>query len=166
MRNTLKLIRLRPGAVLPTRATAGSFGYDLAVPEDFDAFGVPAGQTVILPTGWRLGDNLPLVESAVMVPGEHGLKAEVVGGVSMMILPRSSLPLKHGLIVGNSPGLIDSDYTGEIGVILHNVGKENIMLHGGQRIAQFILVFVDFFPLEEVEIAEQTAERAGFGSTG
>jgi len=166
MRNSLKLVRLRPGAVFPTRATPGSFGYDLSVPEDFEFFGVPAGKTVILPTGWRLGADLPLVESAVMVPGEHGAKAEVVGGVSMLILPRSSTPLKYDLTVSNSPGLIDSDYTGELGVILRNNGTEDVLLKGGQRVAQFILVFVDFFPLEEVKEAEQSEDRAGFGSTG
>jgi len=84
----------------------------------------------------------------------------------MLILPRSSLPLKYGLIVANAPGLIDADYTGEIGVIVHNVTDKYVNLESGTRIAQAVFVWLALPPVIEVEDSDAREERGGFGSTG
>lgn len=159
-REVLTLVRLNPNAVFPTRATPLSFGYDITTCEDFT---INPGETKIIGSGWRLGSELPLVESAEL--GDAG--PTLVGGVAMLVLPRSSLPLKWGLTVANSPGLIDADYTGEIGVIVSNPATSvPKTVPAGTRIAQFILCYLDTFSFVEVAEPKQARERGGFGSTG
>lgn len=159
-RQTIPLIRVNPKAVLPTRATAGSFGYDLTIPDTHTIF---PGETKVLGTGWKLAIGLPAIETAQI---DSSGNRETVGGVSLLVLPRGSLCLKYGLIVPNSPGLVDMDYTGEIGVIAHNIKQEPVTIYEGTRIAQAVLVMMDFFPIVEgFEMAERE-ERGGFGSTG
>ena len=146
--DAIALKRLDDEAHLPRRATDGSFGYDLATVERAT---VGARETKILPCGFQLARDLPHSRS---------------GGTAMLILPRSSLPLKYGLILPNSPGLVDADYAGPIGIIVHNLRDEEVILQAGTRIAQVIFVQLAFPALEEAAIADPTRERGGFGSTG
>ena len=106
-------------------------------------------------------------------PGERilvgsGLKAKVEKGYEMQVRPRSGLALKHGITVVNSPGTIDSDYRGEIGVILLNTdNKKSFPLHFADRIAQIVINKVEQMPLVYVQNLDDTARGdGGYGSTG
>ena len=106
------------------------------------------------------------------MPGEirlvrTGFAMEIPEGIECQVRPRSGLALKHGITLPNSPGTIDSDYRGELQVILQNLGKEAVTIARGDRIAQ--LVFARYETPEAVEAEELTeSERGGggFGSTG
>ena len=88
-------------------------------------------------------------------------------GVEAQVRPRSGLALKHGVTVLNSPGTIDSDYRGEVGVILINLGDEPFVLHRGDRIAQLVFGRVLDVRLKEVERLGFTERGGGgFGHTG
>ena len=145
---TVPLQRLGDGAILPARATEGSFGYDLATMEETV---VGEHQTTIVSCGFKLARDLPHDDS---------------GGLAMLILPRSSLPLQHGLILPNAPGLVDADYAGPIGIIVHNLRSEPVTLAAGTRIAQAVFIEVKFPEVREVTEADPTRRRGGFGSTG
>jgi dUTP diphosphatase len=146
--DAIALNRLDRQAQFPRRATDGSFGYDLAT---VGRATISARETTIIPCGFQLARDLPHDQS---------------GGTAMLILPRSSLPLKYGLILPNSPGLIDADYAGPIGIIVHNLRDEEVIVPTGTRIAQVIFVQLAFPPLEEAASTDPTRERGGFGSTG
>jgi len=114
-------------------------------------------------------------QSIVLQPGERkvvptGLKVKVPDGYELQIRPRSGLVNKHGITVLNAPGTIDSDYIGEIGVILFNADLYNgraFYIHKGDRIAQAVLAKVEQAEWEEVEQLEATTRgEGGFGSTG
>jgi dUTP pyrophosphatase len=143
---TLK--RLDPAGRLPARATSGSFGYDLATVQEER---IAPRETRVLSVGFQLAADLP-----------H----DADGGFAMLILPRSSLPLKHGLILPNSPGLIDADYAGPLGIIVHNLRDDPVTLPAGTRIAQAVFVELKFPAIAEVERADDRRTRGGFGSTG
>ena len=101
----------------------------------------------------------------VLIP--TGLKMEIPEGYEVQIRPRSGLARKHGLTVLNTPGTIDSDYRGDIGVILINLSKESYFIQPGERIAQLILTPVVQAEFEEVDVLEQTERgEGGFGHTG
>jgi len=87
-------------------------------------------------------------------------------GLAMLILPRSSLPLKYGLIVANSPGLIDADYTGEIGIIVYNIRDKIQHIEAGTRIAQAVFVEAFFPEMVWADAVDERPDRGGFGSTG
>lgn len=142
------LQRLSDAAALPQRATRGSFGYDLATVE---ALRVRPRETRIVPTGLRLAHDLPHDER---------------GGLALLVLPRSSLSLRYGLILPNSPGLIDADYSEPIGVIVHNLRDEPVELPAGTRIAQAVFVEIRFPDLAETRTGDPNRARGGFGSTG
>lgn len=144
-------LKAHSGARIPETATRGSFGYDLQT-LTFEVIG--SRETRVIPTGLSLAEPLPIMRDG----GSEG--------VAMLLLPRSSLALKHGLIVANSPGLIDADYTGDIGIVVHNLKDETVTLERGWRIAQ--LVFVRLLRPEVVESQESIDRevRGGFGSTG
>lgn len=132
---------------LPAYETAGSAGMDLraAVAED---------QPLTLAPGAR-----------ALVP--TGLKIALQPGYEAQVRPRSGLALKHGLTCLNSPGTIDSDYRGEVGVILANLGAEPFVVRRGERIAQMVIAAYAQAKLEEVTALDETARGAGgFGSTG
>ena len=132
---------------LPAYETTGSAGMDLraAVAED---------QPLTLAPGAR-----------ALVP--TGLKIALQPGYEAQVRPRSGLALKHGLTCLNSPGTIDSDYRGEIGVILANLGAEPFVVRRGERIAQLVIAAYAQAMLEEVTALDETARGAGgFGSTG
>lgn len=147
MTHEVHITKIDPHASLPVRATAGSFGYDLATLEECT---IAPGETTIVKTGMKLAADLPCLEEE---------------GVAMLILPRSSLSLKYGLILPNSPGLIDADYGGEIGIIVHNLKNEPVTLEAGTRIAQAIFARV-WLPAIKEASTETPRPRGGFGSTG
>lgn len=135
------------GLPLPAYETAGSAGMDLraAVLED---------QPLTLAPGAR-----------ALVP--TGLKIALQPGYEAQVRPRSGLALKHGITCLNSPGTIDSDYRGEVGVILANLGSEPFVVRRGERIAQMVVAACAQAMLEEVEALDDTERGAGgFGSTG
>ncbi len=111
-------------------------------------------------------------EPVVIGPGEikfiqTGLAVSVPPGFEAQVRPRSGLALRHGIGMVNSPGTIDSDYRGEIGIILINWGKEPFVVRKGDRIAQMIITSVCHAELVEVEDLDNTSRGAGgFGHTG
>ncbi|WP_102226738.1 dUTP diphosphatase [Acidimangrovimonas sediminis] len=96
-----------------------------------------------------------------------GLRVEIPQGYEMQIRPRSGLALKNGVTLPNTPGTIDSDYRGPLGVILINLGHEPFTIHHGDRIAQMVIAPVVQARWQEVEALGETARgEGGFGSTG
>ncbi len=145
----LALLRLphHAGLETPHYASAGAAGMDLraAVPEDAPVTLKP-GQRALIPTG---------------------LQIAVPEGYEAQVRPRSGLALKHGLTCLNSPGTIDSDYRGEVGVILANLGQEDFVVRRGERIAQMVVAAHARVQWVEVDAHDETARGAGgFGSTG
>lgn len=117
-----------------------------------------------------------LTESITLKPGERalipcGISLAIPQGYEAQIRPRSGLAFKQGLTVLNTPGTIDSDYRGEIKVILINLGQENATIDRGMRVAQMIIAPYAQVNLQEVpefkeEPLENTRGEEGFGSTG
>jgi dUTP pyrophosphatase len=111
-------------------------------------------------------------EAIVLKPGERkliptGFSFQLKNGQELQVRPRSGLALKHGVTVLNAPGTIDSDYRGEVGVILINLGQEDFLIKRGDRIAQLVLADVKRENLEEVHMLDDTErDDGGFGSTG
>jgi len=131
------------GLELPAYATDGAAGMDVLAAED-----------VTLPPGGRHAVSTGL---AMAIP--HGFEIQV--------RPRSGLALKHGISVPNAPGTIDSDYRGELKVIVINHGTETFAIHRGDRIAQLVLAPVtraSWLPVDELDGTERG--EGGFGSTG
>ncbi len=96
-----------------------------------------------------------------------GLAFAIPVGYEVQVRPRSGLAIKHGISVLNTPGTIDSDYRGEIKVILVNLGEEDFQINTGDRIAQIVVAPVTQAALTEVDTLDDTARGAGgFGSTG
>ena len=95
-----------------------------------------------------------------------GIKMEIPTGYEVQVRPRSGLALKSGITVLNSPGTIDADYRGEIGVILINLSNEDYIIQPQERIAQLILNEVAQMSLQKVTSLEVTNRAGGFGSTG
>lgn len=120
--------------------------------------------------GMDLRANL---ESSVSIPPlgrflcPTGLFMAIPKGYEGQVRPRSGLALKHGLGVANSPGTIDSDYRGEVKVILINLSNETFILENGERIAQMVFAKCEQAELEEVEVLDETERgEGGFGHTG
>lgn len=132
------------GLPLPEYATAGAAGIDLVSTRGY-AFLYP-GKPECIPTG---------------------LKVAIPSGYELQIRPRSGLALKYGITVLNTPGTIDEDYRGEIGVILINHGTEPFVIERGMRIAQAVLAPVTRLHWVPVDTLDDTARGAGgFGSSG
>ena len=101
----------------------------------------------------------------VLIP--TGLYIELPQGFEAQIRPRSGLALKHGITVLNTPGTIDADYRGEIGIILVNLSQDEFTIKNGERICQMIIAKHETIDWQEVEILEETERGAGgFGHTG
>ena len=150
----LPIQKLRPNAVLPQYATAGSAGLDLCACLDAPltlerhAAGAQAGQ-------WN----------CAKVP--TGLAMAIPEGYVGLIFARSGLATKHGLTPANCVGVIDSDYRGEIVVALVNLGADDYVIQPGERIAQLVIVPFAQPALVETGALSQTDRGAGgFGSTG
>jgi len=145
----LRVKRLPHGVDLPLPAyqSAGAAGLDLLA-------AVPDGAPVVLLPGER-----------ALIP--TGLALEIAAGFEAQTRPRSGLALKHGVTVLNAPGTIDSDYRGEVGVILINHGEHAFEVRRGERIAQLVIAPAMQARLVEVEEISVTARGVGgFGSTG
>lgn len=96
-----------------------------------------------------------------------GLFMEIPAGYECQVRPRSGLALKHGITVLNTPGTIDADYRGEIGIILINLSDEVFVINDGERIAQLIFAKVEQASFTEVtQLTETSRGEGGFGSTG
>ncbi|MBJ8501116.1 MULTISPECIES: dUTP diphosphatase [Acinetobacter] len=148
MKVQVKLLDPRLGKEwpLPSYATAGSAGLDLRACLD-EAIDIEPGQTVLVKTGM-----------AIYI---HDVN------FAGLILPRSGLGHKHGIVLGNLIGLIDSDYQGELMVSVWNRGQTTFRLEPGERLAQYVLVPVVQAEFEQVEEFEETLRGAGgFGHTG
>jgi dUTP pyrophosphatase len=142
----VRVLRLpnNPDLPLPSRQTGGSAGFDLASAEpDF-----------------------------VLSPGERrlvatGLSIELPHGVEGQVRPRSGLALRHGLTMPNAPGTIDSDYRGELKVILQNGGAQPVTIARGDRIAQLVFARYETPDLVDATALDDSARGVGgFGSTG
>ncbi|MFC0500699.1 dUTP diphosphatase [Asaia krungthepensis] len=143
----VELVRLphAEGLDLPHYASSGAAGMDLLAAIDAEMI-VKPGERALVPTGLKIG--LP-------------------AGYELQIRPRSGLALKHGITLPNTPGTIDEDYRGEIGVIILNTGHEDFVITRGMRIAQAVLAPVIRLTWVEVSALDETARGAGgFGSTG
>ncbi len=118
------------------------------------------------------GMDIRAAEAATIAPGKRGLVGTgfafaIPEGYEVQVRPRSGLALKKGISVLNTPGTIDSDYRGEIKVILANLGEEDFAVERGDRIAQIVVAPVQRGNLIEVADLDETDRGAGgFGSTG
>lgn len=136
-------VALGEGATLPEYKTHGAAGMDLCCSESF-----------------RLE---PLQRKLVAT----GLRIAVPSGYEAQIRPRSGLALKHGISMVNTPGTIDSDYRGEIGLLLINLGTTAVEFNQGERIGQLVICPVARAQIEIVEELDETERgEGGFGSTG
>ena len=136
---------------------------------------LPHGHGLDLPayaTEGAAGMDVLSAESVTLKPGQRhavatGLAMAIPHGYEIQVRPRSGLALKHGITVPNTPGTIDSDYRGELKVILINHGADDFAIARGDRIAQLVLAPVTQATFEEVdELDETTRGEGGFGSTG
>lgn len=138
---------------------------------------LPHGEDLELPfyaTEQAAGADLraAVTEDITLQPGEHrliptGFAMALADGFEAQIRPRSGLAYKHGITVLNSPGTIDADYRGEVGVILINHGKEPFVITRGERIAQMIVApFVQAAFTEVSELSDTIRGEGGFGSSG
>ena len=149
MNPSLSIVRL-PHAhelELPAYETSGSAGFDLRAACAQDA-------SLIIEIGAR-----------VLVP--TGLIMEIPSGFEGQVRPRSGLALKHGITCLNTPGTVDSDYRGEVQVLLINLGRDPFEVERGMRIAQMVITPVQQVSIVEASLAGETVRGAGgFGSTG
>ena len=130
---------------LPQYATTGSSGMDIRAALDIPLTLSPLQRTLV-PTG---------------------LFVEIPTGYEIQVRPRSGLAIKHGITCLNTPGTIDSDYRGEIKIILINLSSEEQVINPGDRIAQMIVQKVERAEFEQVEILNETVRAdGGFGHTG
>ena len=141
---SLRVVRLDPRAILPTRAHPGDAGLDLYA-----------------------------VEPATLQPGERtaigtGIAVEIPEGHAGLVLPRSGLAREHGIALVNSPGLIDAGYRGEVRVLLLNTDPaETVRIEAGARIAQLVVTPVAIAePVVATALGESARGDGGFGSTG
>ena len=137
--------KLKEGALLPEYKTSGSAGADLRALIE---------EPIILKTMQRC-----------LIP--TGLSVELPKGIELQVRPRSGLALKHGITVLNTPGTVDSDYRGELAVLLINLGNEDFKIENGDRIAQAVIaqaIQADFVQKDELSNTERGA--GGYGSTG
>jgi dUTP pyrophosphatase len=136
--------RLRPEAVLPSRAHPGDAGLDLVAAEGLT---LAPGERGAVPTGW-----------AVAVPPAH----------AGLVVPRSGLARRHGITVANAPGLVDAGYRGELMVLLVNLGAEPHRVEPGDRVAQLVIAPVALPDAVEADELPESDGRGtgGFGSSG
>lgn len=143
--SSIRVKKLRENAVLPTYGSEWAAGADLYACLDEEVV-IPAGETRFIPTG---------------------LSMEVPAGCAGLIYARSSMGTKRGLAPANKVGVIDSDYRGEVKVVLYNHSKEDQTIVPGDRIAQLLITPVLQPVYEEAEELSDTSRgQGGFGSTG
>jgi dUTP pyrophosphatase len=144
----IRIARVNPNVSdipLPAYSTSGSSGMDIRADVQEDNVILP-NQTTLIPTGFYI---------------------EVPIGYEAQIRPRSGLAIKHNISILNTPGTIDSDYRGEVKIILTNFGREDFLIKRGDRIAQLVIAPVVQAEFEEVASLQQTVRgEGGFGHTG
>jgi dUTP pyrophosphatase len=156
------------------RAKLAAKGCDWIVANDVSQPGVMGGaaNTVTLVTERDLRASVPESEPIVLNPGSRcmaptGFSVAVPDGFEMQVRPRSGLAFKNGVTVVNAPGTVDSDYRGQVCVLLINLGEEDFTIRRGDRIAQGVIAAAPQWPLVEVDDLDATDRGAGgFGSTG
>lgn len=144
MKKVVKFKKLNPDAIIPDYAHIGDAGMDLySVQED-----------IIEPLTWKL------------IP--TGLACELPYGTEGQVRSKSGIALKNGVFVLNTPGTVDENYRGEIGVILYNLNtKEPFLIKKGQKIAQYVINNIEYVDTLEVEELSDTSRgEGGFGSSG
>lgn len=135
----------RPGATVPEYQTEGSAGADICACLDERITISPGSRKLVL----------------------TGISVEIPEGYEIQVRPRSGLALKHGITVLNSPGTIDSDYRGEIGIVLYNGGEDDFVVETGDRIAQLVCAPVTRAAFVHSQALSETNRGAGgYGSTG
>ena len=145
MENVIVKLVLENGVELPKYMTEGAAGMDVKA---------NITESVTLKTLERK-----------LIP--TGIKMEIPSGYEVQVRPRSGLALKHGITVVNTPGTIDSDYRGEVGVILINLSNEEFIVNPGERIGQLVLQKVYKMEFEKVdELSTTVRAEGGFGHTG
>jgi len=144
----IKIIRIDPAKSdipLPAYATEGSSGMDIRAAVTSDVH-IPPGESMLIPTGFVV---------------------EIPRGYEAQIRPRSGLAIKHAVGILNAPGTIDSDYRGEVKIILTNFGRDSFTVCRGDRIAQMVICQVARIDWDEGHQVEETPRGAGgFGHTG
>ncbi|MBO7527720.1 MAG: dUTP diphosphatase [Clostridia bacterium] len=144
MKKVVEFKKLHPDAILPDYAHEGDAGMDLySIQED-----------EIAPLSWKL------------IP--TGLACKLPHGTNGEVRSKSGIALKNGVFVLNTPGTVDENYRGEIGVILYNLNtKEPFFIKKGQKIAQFVINAIEYVNTTEVDELDQTSRgEGGFGSSG
>ncbi len=135
--------RLHEDAIIPKFETTGSAGMDV---RSVESILIPPGETKLVKLGFAV---------------------EIPPGYEIQIRPRSGLALKHSITIPNSPGTVDSDYRGEMMVILHNFGDKNFQVRKGERIAQAVLSSVPVWAFAMYpDLTDTLRGEGGFGSTG
>ncbi len=140
----VKFQKLYPDVEIPSRQTAGSAAYDVRA-------------HIVKPITIKHGEIRAI---------STGLKVEVPKGYMLSVRPRSGLALKYGVSLMNTPGTIDSDYRGEVQIILINLGPKSFSVHNGDRIAQLLLEKTIEIDWEEEALSDSERGEGGFGSTG
>lgn len=142
----IKFKKLDERAIIPQYKTAGSAGFDLNV---------------------LLGGDKDIIKRGEIKLFKTGLAMSLPDGFEAQVRSRSGLSLKNGLIILNAPGTIDSDYRGEICLIMMNCGAEDYVVENGTRLAQMVIAKYEKAEIEVVEDLESTDRgEKGFGSTG
>ena len=140
----VKIKKLSSSGIVPVYSTNGAAAFDLCSAVTYE---------IIAPGSWLLIKT--------------GLAFEIPEGYGMFITPRSGLALKAGITITNSPGILDSDFRGECGIILHNLSEDPLEINKGDRIAQACILKVEKAEFEVVEYLSKTNRGAGgVGSTG
>lgn len=134
--------KIKDNAIIPHYAHKGDAGLDLYSAEDYL---LKPGERVLVSTG---------------------IKIAVPKGYEAQIRPKSGLALNYGLTVLNTPGTIDSGYRGEVGVIVINLGKEDVKIEKGKKVAQMVFNKVEEAKFSEEELDDTKRGIGGFGSTG
>lgn len=145
MKKVVQFKKLHPDAIIPDYAHKGDAGMDLYSIHD----------DVIAPLSWKL---IPTGLACILPKGTEG-----------QVRSKSGIALKNGVFVLNTPGTVDENYRGEIGVILYNLNtKENFVIKKGQKIAQYVICNVEYVTTTEVDEIDENTSRGtgGFGSSG
>jgi dUTP pyrophosphatase len=141
----IKIKKLSNEVLTPKYETPGSSGMDIAAYINEDVI-INSGDKALIPTGFSLS---------------------IPQGYEVQIRPRSGLAIKKGITILNTPGTIDSDYRGEVKVVLINLSKDKFTVQNGERIAQMVVCPIIQVSIEEVkELSETNRGIGGFGSTG
>lgn len=161
---SLKFFKTIPWAMIPKYATEGSACFDFVYPgvvsyQGYDSMNSKFDRDVS-------GTLILMPNDRVMVP--TGLIADIPNNYSIRIHPRSGLSLKSGVVLANQEAVIDSDYTQEIFILLHNISFQKVKIEPGDRIAQGELVYSPQYEIVEIkkEPKAKTSRKGGMGSTG